>query len=329
MREPQEPGQQPGAEALTLNDVVEAYIRTKEAEGRSQTTLSRYRSNARAIAASPLGQKRVMEVGPVDVEEFISWRRERCWSARRRRGARYDEPVVVELRPGALATNATVNRDLLVISASLSRLVRLGQLAENPASRVTWPRERRKPRCVLHKEEIRDLVGACSRWLRPLVVAGLFTGARAGELIRLCWRDLDFRRKTISLYRPKVGNASVIPLHPTLAEELGHTRQERLRALGRGLEGDEPVFVSKRGLRLRYYTTSFRAAVRRAGLGHKQGLSFHSLRHCFAVHFLEGGAAVTDLQALLGHASLSTTQIYARAVDARTRASVEALSYGV
>jgi site-specific recombinase XerD len=47
------------------------------------------------------------------------------------------------------------------------------------------------------------------------------------------------------------------------------------------------------------------------------------------VHFLKGGAAVTDLQALLGHASLSTTQIYARAVDARTRASVEALSYGV
>ena len=89
------------------------------------------------------------------------------------------------------------------------------------------------------------------------------------------------------------------------------------------------MFVSKRGLRLRYYAMSFRAAVKRAGLGRTEGLSFHSLRHCFAVHFLEGGAAVTDLQALLGHASLSTTQIYARAVDARTRASVEALSYGV
>ena len=54
----------------------------------------------------------------------------------------------------------------------------------------------------------------------------------------------------------------------------------------------------------------------------------HVMRHTFAVHFLEGGAAVTDLQAVLGHASLTTTQIYAQALDARTKASVEALDFG-
>ena len=53
----------------------------------------------------------------------------------------------------------------------------------------------------------------------------------------------------------------------------------------------------------------------------------HVMRHTFAVHFLEGGAAVTDLQAVLGHASLTTTQIYAQALDARTKASVEALDF--
>ena len=56
--------------------------------------------------------------------------------------------------------------------------------------------------------------------------------------------------------------------------------------------------------------------------------SLHSLRHTFAVHFLEGGAAVTDLQGVLGHADLSTTQIYARMVDSRTRESLVALDYG-
>ena len=64
-----------------------------------------------------------------------------------------------------------------------------------------------------------------------------------------------------------------------------------------------------------------------AGLADRKGLVFHSLRHTFAVHFLQGGAAITDLQKLLGHSNLSTTQIYAKAVDARARASVEMLSY--
>jgi integrase len=54
---------------------------------------------------------------------------------------------------------------------------------------------------------------------------------------------------------------------------------------------------------------------------------FHTLRHTFAVHFLERGA-VTDLQGLLGHASLATTQVYAKMVDARSRESVEALDFG-
>jgi integrase/recombinase XerD len=53
-----------------------------------------------------------------------------------------------------------------------------------------------------------------------------------------------------------------------------------------------------------------------------------SLRHTFAVHFLEGGAAVTDLQGILGHTDLTTTQIYAHMVDSRTRASLVALDYG-
>jgi len=73
---------------------------------------------------------------------------------------------------------------------------------------------------------------------------------------------------------------------------------------------------------------AFGRALRKAGLHGRKGLTFHSLRHTFAVHFLEGGAAVTDLQGVLGHADLSTTQIYARMVDSRTRASLVALDYG-
>ena len=54
----------------------------------------------------------------------------------------------------------------------------------------------------------------------------------------------------------------------------------------------------------------------------------HALRHAFACHFIERGAAETDVLAVLDHSSLATTQIYAGMVDRRTRASVEALDFG-
>jgi site-specific recombinase XerD len=66
-----------------------------------------------------------------------------------------------------------------------------------------------------------------------------------------------------------------------------------------------------------------------AELSDRKDLTFHSLRHTFATTFLEGGAAVTDLQRILGHRNLTTTQIYAHMVDARARASVEALDFGI
>ncbi len=69
--------------------------------------------------------------------------------------------------------------------------------------------------------------------------------------------------------------------------------------------------------------------MRRAGLSAKLGLCFHALRHTFGTAYLSGGAAITDLQGLLGHRSVSTTQIYARMVDSRARASLEALDFGL
>ena len=69
-------------------------------------------------------------------------------------------------------------------------------------------------------------------------------------------------------------------------------------------------------------------ALKRAGLADRKELVFHSLRHSFATAYLAGGAAITDLQGILGHQSIETTQIYARMVDRRARASLEALEFG-
>ena len=58
-----------------------------------------------------------------------------------------------------------------------------------------------------------------------------------------------------------------------------------------------------------------------------KGLSIYSLRHTFACHFLQGGGAITDLKSQLGHADITTTQIYAQLVDERRRKTVFGLNF--
>jgi len=113
----------------------------------------------------------------------------------------------------------------------------------------------------------------------------------------------------------------MLPLHPALAKELAALKDERQA------KDTNSIFPSRLGGPIKNIKTGFASAVKRAGLADR-GVTPHVLRHTFAVHFLEGGAAVTDLQAILGHASLETTQIYAQMVDARTRASVDAMDFG-
>jgi site-specific recombinase XerD len=113
-----------------------------------------------------------------------------------------------------------------------------------------------------------------------------------------------------------------------LASALLRVKEERARRGTRVVPNDEPVFLTKQGRAYTWYRRAWGTALKRAGLGDRDGLVFHSLRHSFATAYLEGGAAITDLQGLLGHQSITTTQIYAKMVDKRARASLEALGFG-
>ena len=126
-------------------------------------------------------------------------------------------------------------------------------------------------------------------------------GLRSAEAVALDLADVDFEREAVHV-RGKGGKERVVPLGEEAGMRLGRYLREARPALARGAV--DAVFLSARGKRLD--TSTVRRLLRHP----------HRLRHAFATHLLEGGADLRTIQELLGHASLSTTQIYSH-VDAR------------
>jgi site-specific recombinase XerD len=136
---------------------------------------------------------------------------------------------------------------------------------------------------------------------RALVELVYSAGLRSAEAVGLDLGDVDFEREQLHV-RGKGGKERIVPLGEEAAFQLARYLRDARPELARGAEN--AVFLSTRGRRLDTST------VRRV-FPHP-----HRLRHAFATHLLEGGADLRTIQDLLGHSSLSTTQVYSH-VDAR------------
>jgi integrase/recombinase XerD len=135
------------------------------------------------------------------------------------------------------------------------------------------------------------------------------TGARISEAIGLDIDDLDLVDKTV-LLRGKGGKQRRVPVGSFAARAVSAYLSQSRPELVRNGTGTPRLFVNSRGgpLSRQSAWAVLRAAAERAGLAN--GLSPHTLRHSFATHLMEGGADVRVVQELLGHASVTTTQIY-------------------
>ncbi len=126
-------------------------------------------------------------------------------------------------------------------------------------------------------------------------------GLRSAEAVALDLGDVDFDQESVHV-RGKGGKERVVPLGEEAALQLSRYLRDARPQLARG--ASDALFLSARGRRLDTSTL-------RRLLPHP-----HRLRHAYATHLLEGGADLRTIQELLGHASLSTTQIYSH-VDAK------------
>jgi tyrosine recombinase XerC len=249
------------------------------------------------------------------------------WASKR--GTAPSELVYRDLRGYAAALSerglarSSVARKLAAIRAFGDHLVKTGVAAQNAAELLPSPkRESRLPRVLSPDDaaKLLDRVPATSPLSvrdRAMLELAYACGLRAEEVCGLDVGDVEFESETLRV-RGKGRKERVVPI--------GEPAQAALRRyldVARHVLADRPderaLFISRRGRRL--HTSDVRRRlerwVREAAIA--GGVSPHVLRHSFATHLLEGGANLRSIQELLGHSSVSTTQVYTRVEPGRLR----------
>ena len=213
-------------------------------------------------------------------------------------------------------SKSTTARKLATLRSFYKFLVKRGHLSANPVMAVRTPKQDKKLPKFLEYDQVKKLLETppTDNWLgardRAIMETLYGTGVRVSELVALNIEDVDFLGEVMHV-RGKGKKERLTPIGSSALQAIQHYMEFRnKRAQGNGNFDSKVLFVNKHGKRLS--TRSVRRKMDKylkiAGLD--PTISPHTLRHSFATHMLNNGADLRSVQELLGHQSLSTTQIY-------------------
>ena len=280
-----------------------------------------------------LAEKRGLSVNTTaayqtDLEQFCEFLRERGladWQA-----VTHDDMLafLLFLRERRYA-NSTVARRTAAVKSFYAFLTNEGVVPSDPTEQIDSPKVDRYLPKALSPRQVDELLELPLREptperLRDKAMLELLyaTGMRVSELVALNLRDLNMEAECVRCVG-KAGRERILPINGSaltgLEEYLDIARPQLARGNAQKVEA---LFLNHRGKRLtrQGFWLILKGYAEELGLG---DLTPHTLRHSFAVHMINGGADIRSVQALLGHASLSTTQIYTQLNHAGVDASLE------
>lgn len=216
----------------------------------------------------------------------------------------------------------TVSRNLASVRSFYKFLMFRGQIDTNPAKGVKLERAIKKLPQVLSGEEIEYLLaqpnitepkGCRDKAMLELLYA---TGIRSSELINLNLKDINLRSGVLYCRGAKAVRS--IPVYPSAVVAVSDYIY-RMRSLIAGEESGNALFINLNGGRLT--RQGFWKIVKGYAVdaGITKEITPHTLRHSFALHLLENGASVKDIQTMMGHADISSTQVYVQLLDTHVK----------
>lgn len=206
----------------------------------------------------------------------------------------------------------SLHRELAAVRSFFTFMARRGVVAGNPARSVRAPKLTRGLPRALDADEVSGLLAASPHddlELRDRAMWELLysSGLRLSELTHLDLRDLDLVSGWVSVREGKGRKSRYVPVGRCAIDALGSW----LKLRAQFAESAQPaLFVSRTGNRISQRTVQARLARWRISKGFDRHLHPHMLRHSFASHLLESGSDLRAVQEMLGHAKLSTTQVY-------------------
>jgi site-specific recombinase XerD len=210
-------------------------------------------------------------------------------------------------RPGGKLAPATAARRLSAVRALLRATLGRAHVPDVPLATRRGRRLPDVPKEAEVEQVLADAEGSEPLALRNRALLELVysAGLRSAEAVGLDLGDVDFDREQVHIRNGKGARDRMVPLGEEAAHWLARYLRDARPLLARG--ADDALFLSARGRRLDTSTL-------RRLMPHP-----HRLRHAFATHLLEGGADLRTIQELLGHSSLSTTQVYSHVSAKRLR----------
>lgn len=249
------------------------------------------------------GSMRLQDITKADIKRYL--------------GTRYG---AVSPDTGRPLRPATVNRDLMTLSGLFREAWDREYVDRNPCRGIRQKAEENTRDRFLSDDEESRLMTAAAPHLRPIILTALHTGARRGELLRLMWADVDFKRRSVTF------RAENTKSHQTRHIPMSDTLHDALKAMAPAdvaWGASKPVFAhshAKEGPRS--IRTGFMAACARAGI---LGVTVHTLRHTFASRLVQAGVPIYTVSRLLGHGDVKTTARYAHLGPDHGRGVIDAL----
>jgi site-specific recombinase XerD len=223
------------------------------------------------------------------------------------------------------AAPRTLSRKLASIRAFFRSMVEHGDMAANPADLLPSPKLPQTLPGTIKPADVASMLDRIPATTplelrdRALFELAYAAGLRAEELVNLDTGSVDFDAEQVRV-EGKGGKTRFVPAGEPALKALG-AYLERARPALATRTGDPALFLSKSGRRLSTSDVRRRLRVWARHAAAQGAVYPHALRHSFATHLLEGGADLRAIQELLGHSSISTTQVYTRVESARLRAA--------